>query len=324
MNRIITLKRYFFTILLFSLFSQINAQKTEKFFDYKWIECKPNAARFYSITAKTDSGYCKKDYYIRERKLQMFGNYKDSLCQIKTGKFYFFHPNGSPESAGKYINNKKEGLWLSFYNDKMLRDSIVYLHDKQIGVGLSWYPNGYLSDSLYTNEDGSGGSISRFDNGSISSTGQYSAGHKQNGLWKYYHLNGKVSSLETYFDSDLIDKKYFDENGIRMTDTTNNDRLAKFSESDKDWNEFLGRTIDFPFNQRIINGDRAIVIVSFTINEDGETENIFITTSFSEKFDREVENAIKKSPQWYPAIEHNRKVKCKFDQTINFIDLREK
>ena len=32
----------------------------------------------------------------------------------------------------------------------------------------------------------------------------------------------------------------------------------------------------------------------------------------------EVENAIKESPQWYPAMQHNRKVKSKLSQVVNF------
>ncbi len=319
MNGIISLKKIFFAILLF-LFSQMNAQKIEKFFDFKWKECKPNVARFYSLIVKTDSGYCRKDFYLRERKLLMFGNYKDSLLQISTGKFYYFHANGSPESVGKYVNGQKEGLWLSFHNNKMLKDSTVYLHGKQIGTSLSWQPNGYLSDSIYTNEDGSGISISWFDNGSISSRGKYSAGHKQNGLWEYYHINGKISSLETYSDSKLIDKKYFDEDGIQMNDTTNHDRLARYvyNNDNNAWLKYLEKNLYFPFNQKIINGDEAVVIVTFTVNEEGMVQNVYTSTTFSEKFDHIAAEVIKESPQWDPAIEHNRKVKSIINQIVYF------
>ena len=62
------------TLLIFLVSVESFAQKTEKFYDYSWKECEPNAARFFSRTSKTDSGYCKKSYYIRERRLQMIGN----------------------------------------------------------------------------------------------------------------------------------------------------------------------------------------------------------------------------------------------------------
>ena len=322
MNRIITLKKIFIFLLLFVV-SQMIAQKTEKFFDFQWKECKPNVARFYSFVVKTDTCYCRKDFYLKERKLQMYGNYKDSLLQIPIGKFYYFHANGSPKEGGKYVNGKKEGPWMSYYINKMMSDSTVYIHDKQIGTRLSWHQNGYLSDSIYSNEDGSGFSVSWFDNGSISSRGKYSAGHKQDGLWKYYHKNGKNSSLETYSDSKLIDKKYFDEDGIQMKDTTNHDTPPRYLDNEKDWIKYLDKKINFPFYHRIINGDTAIVIVNFNIDEDGMVKNVYTSTTFSERFDHEAENAIKESPEWHPAIQHNRKVKWNFNQIVRFANFKE-
>jgi Uncharacterized protein conserved in bacteria len=318
MNGTKLLRKVFLTILLILSVTQLHAQKTEKFYDFRWKECKTNEARFYSLIEKIDSGYCRKDFFIRERKLQMYGNYKDSLLQIRTGKFYFFYANGNPLAVERFVNNKKEGLTLAFHNNKMLKDSCVYSHGKQIGLRLSWHSNGILSDSIYTNADGSGFAVSWFDNGSISSRGKYSAGHNQDGLWKYYHKNGKISSLETYHDSVLIDKKYFDEEGIQMNDTTNHDRLASYAKDSTDWIKYLRKNTYYPFNQKIINGDEAVVVVTFTVNEDGMIENVYTSTPFSEKFDRVVVQAIKNSPGWYPAINHNRTVKSVFNQIVYF------
>ena len=323
MNRIPLLNKQFFIVLFVFLFSQMNAQKIEKYFDYKWRECKPNIARFHSYVIKTDSGYCRKDYYIRERKLQMLGNYKDSLLQIKFGKFHYFHANGSPRTFGKYMNNKKEGLWLGYYDNKVKSDSAVYIHGNQIGKRLSWYPNGRLCDSVFTNINGSGIAISRFDNGTLSSTGQFSAEHKKDGIWNYYHLNGKISSIEIYHDSKLMVKQYYDENGIQSTDTTSHDSYPLFPGGEKVWIKYLDKQIYFPPEYEIINGDVAVVIVKFTINENGMIENVFTSTSFDKNFDKIAENAIKKSPKWIPGIEHNRRVKCTYTQPVTFKGLGE-
>lgn len=320
MKNIIIQKKTYITILLLFQFFQMNGQKTEKFYDFRWKECKANVARFYCLIEKTDSGYFRKDFYIKERKLQMLGNYKDSLFQIKTGKFYYFHATGFLKRVGMYVNNQKEGLWLSFHSNEMLSDSTVYLNDKQISTSLSWHPNGVLSDSVYTNEDGSGFSTSWFDNGVVSSRGKYSVGHKQDGLWKYFHKNGINSSFETYHDSKLIDKKYFDEDGIQMNDTTNHDVLARISDDNNDWFKYLKNNINFPSNERIINGDTAVVVVTFTVNENGIVKNVFSSTTFSEKFDRAAEEVIKNSPTWRPAIQHNRKVEETINQPIKFIN----
>lgn len=320
MNRVFPLKTILIPALLVLVVFQMSGQKTEKFFNHLWIECQPNVARFYRLVVKTDSGYCRKDFYLRERRLCMLGNYKDSLLRVETGKFYYFYPDGSPAQVGRYVNGRKEGVWLSFHHNKMLKDSSAYLQGNQHGTSLSWHPNGRLADSTYSNEDGSGYSASWFDNGSISSRGKYSAGHKQDGLWEYYHINGQKSSLETYSDSKLIDKKYFDESGVEMKDTTNHDRPARYSDNLQDWFNYLREKIYYPFNQHLVNGDEAVVVVDFIINEDGMPENVYTSTTFSEKFDREAENAIRESPQWLAAISHNRKVKYKTSQIVRFQD----
>jgi len=92
-----------------------------------------------------------------------------------------------------------------------------------------------------------------------------------------------------------------------MNDKINYDRQARFSDKDNDWSKYLDNKIYYPFNEKIIHGDTAVAIVNFTVNEDGMVENAFTSTTFSEKFDREAENAIKESPQWDAAIELNKK-----------------
>lgn len=62
--------RKIYLILYVTLFYiQAKAQKIEKFYDYKWKECKVNEAEYYSITQKTDSGYLLNSYLIRGKKI---------------------------------------------------------------------------------------------------------------------------------------------------------------------------------------------------------------------------------------------------------------
>lgn len=313
------IKRTLFLIMLFFLvLLDLNAQNTEKFYDYKWTECKPNEARFYSITTKTDTGYSRKDFYIKEKKLQMSGNYLDSLCKFKNGSFIFYHANGVLESIGKYKNNKKEGIWMNFHNNAFMKDSIVYSDGKQIGKSLSWYPNGFPSDSIVLNENRSGIHVSWFDNGVPATVGRYTEEMKKHGKWKYFHKNGNISSIELFDKSKLVYKQYFNEYGELLTDTTCTDRKAQFEGGDVAWSKYLSEQIYFPSEYKIINADMAKVIVSFCINEEGEMENVFASTPFEKVFDSIAVKAIKKSPKWIPAISHNRRVKSTFSQVVNF------
>ena len=313
----------FYILLFFCAFNQTHAQKIEKFYDFKRQECQPNVARFYSLIIKTDSGYYQTDYFIRENRLQMSGNFKDSTCKIRIGRFALYHPNGKLFSTGNYVEGKVDGLWLYFHDNGKISDSIVYSKGKPVGIHLSWYPNGFPRDSTNLNTDGSGSYASWFDNGSPSSAGRYSEGGRQNGKWKYFHKNGKISSIEIYDKSRLIDKRYFDETGMILNDTTNNDRKAQFPGGKEVWKKYVANHLYFPHGYKITNADEATIIVTFTVNEDGEVEDVFTSVPFNKAFDEIGEKLIKQSPKWIPAISHNRRVKYIFSQIMKFVNHKE-
>jgi len=313
----------FYILLFFCAFNQTYAQKIEKFYDFRWQECQLNAARFYSLTIKTDSGYYRTDYFIRENRLQMSGNFKDSTCKIENGRFKYFHANGILESTGNYVEGKRDGLWLDFHNNGKMSDSTVFSQGKPVGIHLTWYENGYPFDSTNLKTDGSESYVSWFDNGAPSSAGRYSEGGRQNGKWKYFHKNGKISSIEIYDKSKLIDKQYFDETGMMLNDTTNNDRNVKFPGGVKAWNKYVSNHLYFPTGYKITNADEATIVVTFTVNEDEGVEDVFTSVPFNKAFDEIGEKLIKQSPKWIPAISHNRRVKCNFSQIMKFINYKE-
>jgi len=253
----------------------------------------------------------------------MSGNFKDSTCKIGIGRFTCYHPNGKLLSTGNFIEGRMDGLWLDFHNNGRMRDSIVLSEGKPVGIHLSWYANGFSSDSINLKIDGSGSHVSWFDNGAPSSAGRYSEGMKQDGKWKYFHKNGKISSIEIYEKSRLIDKRYFDETGMMLNDTTNNDRKAQFPGGEKVWKKYVSNHLYFPHGYKITNADEATIVVVFTINENGEVEDVFTTVPFNKAFDEIGEKLIKKSPKWIPAISHNRRVKCNFSQIMQFVNYKE-
>jgi hypothetical protein len=248
----------------------------------------------------------------------MSGKYSDKESKIHNGYFYYFHPNGVLDAFGKYVNGKKDGLWLHYYPNGMSLDSCVYSNGNIIGTSLSWHLNGYLKDSTVINEDGKGVEVTWFDNGNLASAGFLVKNTKPYGTWKYYHKNGQLSSKETYQNEVLINKSYFNEDGEAVADTTNRDREATFPGGIKAWQKYLLKQAYFPERFQIVNADKAIVVVSFAVNEDGKVEEIEVSTPFYPEFDKIAKNAIIKSPDWLPSINHNRKVKFRMQQPITF------
>ena len=297
------------------------AQKTTRYYDVYWKESDAKRARFVSIMEKTDSGWHTLDYYfVKNPTLEMEGWYQDSTKKIRTGKFTWLYPDKKPSMTGHFLQGKKQGTWLKYHPNGMIADSTEYEADNPIGTRLSWFPNGSPSDSSIFHADGSGMQVTWFDNGNPSSTGVYAAGRKMHGEWKFYHRNGQISADELYDQGKLMRKDYYDENGGMVTDTADRERNAALRGdfTAKTWLRYLQKNLEFPPNYKISNSDEAAVGVTFTIDEDGNVKDAFISTPFYPAFEREALRVIIRSPKWWPAINHNRYVQSIHSQSVIF------
>lgn len=303
--------------LLLSGMSLTAQQKTEGYYDYDWKECEPSIARFFSQIEHKDSLWYRKDYFIREKKLQMQGAFHDKACKIGEGDFFYYHANGVLEQTGKYVKGKKQGLWISLHPNKMMHDSILYENGNPIGTALSWHSNGYPEDSTVYGPEGMATRVSWFDNGNVSSAGRLLNG-KPHGTWQYFHSNGILSAKEVYEHGKLVARNYFLEDGKAKNDTSSIDREAAFPGGLDGWAKYLSDHLDFPEGYKITHGDKAIVVIDATIGEDGTVNDVTVSVPFYPAFDRMAEIAMKKSPKWMPAIDHNRKVKAYIRQPVIF------
>jgi len=294
-------------------------QKTEKYFDYNWHETDALHARFYSLIEKTDSGWHRRDYFVHSLTLQMEGVYEDSACKIPTGYFRYFHPTRYVESMGAYRNGKRQGVWLQYYSDGLLDDSTVYESGNPVGIRASWYRTGYLRDSANYNPDGSGVFFAWFDNGQPSCAGRYAPDRKKYGKWQYFHKSGRISAAEIYDPQGrLQEKAFFDEDGKPQMDTANDDRKASFPGGPKAWANYLSKALYFPDQYKFTNGDEATVVVKATINEDGKVMDVEVEVPFYPAFDKIALDAVRRSPNWIPAMDHHRKVKGYIRQPVTF------
>ena len=296
---------------------QAYAQHYELYYDYMWRPCEPATARFFTTLDKKDSRWERKDYFIHERSLQMQGSYTDTSCKIAQGPFVYYYPNKMMQRQGNYKNGKRDGLWLEYYPDGMMQDSITYIMGNKTGTSFSWHSNGYVQDSAVWNSDGSGVEVSWFDNGMPASAGRYSAGYKQSGKWQYFYKSGKLSAWEVYNDGLLINKQYFDEDGGTV-DTANKDHVAEFPGGVKAWQKYLSKNLYFPTQYKFENADKAVVVVSAIISEDGSVTDVQINTPLYPAFDNIALKVIKQSPKWQPAVQHNRHVKYRVLQPVYF------
>lgn len=301
---------------------EVGAQKKENFYDFRWQPTESiGRARYLSIINKNDSLWKRTDYFIKENKIQMVGTYKDSETKTEHGPFEYFHANGIPQSKGSYADGKKEGMWLRYYNNGAIQDSLVYTNGEIKGIGLAWHRNGFLADSSTYNADGSGISVQWHDNGNPSAAGMYTAARKQHGKWQYFHKNGNLSCIEIYHSGQFVSKKYYFEDGTEMKDTASKDKEASFPGGQKAWLRYLERNLYFPSQWKINGSDEIVVTVDWTIDEEGNIQDVFVSSPFHPDFDKIAADVIRKSPKWLPALSHNRTIKAYRRQPVTFAQL---
>lgn len=296
----------------------LHAQTIEHYYDYAGKPSEPEEAISYSLVIRTDTGWYRRDYYTREKKLQMAGLYQDRDCTIPNGSFLYFYPNKQLSSSGKFAGGKKEGLWLRYHPNGMPQDSTSFYNGQPVGIQLSWHPNGYPRDSSVYRPDGSGAGISWFNNGELSAAGFFSAGRRPDRKWLYFHKNGKPSCTETYDKGKLISRQHFDESGTLLADTTDIETEATFPGGVEAWSKYLQKKLYFPTQYKFKNGQKAVVVVSFTVSEEGTVEDVYVSTSLHPDFDRIAERVITQSPKWIPARSKNRHIRSYRKQPVVF------
>lgn len=77
--------------------------------------------------------------------------------QIPDGDFIQKHPNGAILVKGKILNNKREGLWTTYYQSGIKQSESTYKSDVLNGRTASFYTNGqvrYIGYFLNNKKDG--------------------------------------------------------------------------------------------------------------------------------------------------------------------------
>jgi TonB family protein len=308
----------FISILLLSFFSIAAQKKKELYYSYDWKPCAPEIARFYSTVEKTDSGWLRNDYFIGTMSLQMRALYEDSACKSQNGNCIYFHANGSVSSVGRRVHNKREGVCLGFYSNKMMSDSANYHNDIPTGNKYAWHRNGYLSDSSVYINDSLMVAVSWSDKGVPFSAGYLLHG-KMHGKWKFFHPNGEVSGVVNYANGNILTEEYFNEDGSAQTNASKANSPTSFKKGGKEgWLRYVEKSLYWPTGYQFVTGTMAVVVVDFTINEEGKPVDVEITIPFHPEFDRIALNTIRNSPAWLSAVAFNRKVKARFRQPVTF------
>jgi hypothetical protein len=302
--------------LLHYLFCQ--AQKTEAWYDYYWKPCEPGLARYYSTVQRTDSGWLRHDFFVTGPVIQMRALYADKDCKILNGEAQYYHANGNLQAKGYYRQHKREGLYIRYHSNGMMSDSATYSNDRPVGSRIFWHKNGYQSDSIYHVNDSTDVHISWFDTGELAGAG-YVVNGEFFGKWKYYHRSGPLSGEVVYKGGKAISRQYFNEDGSPEPDTAKANRAPLFKKGGEgEWRKYLEKNLYWPHRIELVNTTQVTVGVLFSVSEQGKAEDVEITVPFHPEFDNIALKTILNSTGWQPAIQHNRKIRQWYRQSVTF------
>lgn len=84
-----------------------------------------------------------------------FKNNKDSTTD--SGEQLIYHKNGVIEMRGMLKNNKREGLWKSWYENGLPWSATMFKQGKKNGKTTTWYENGNKRyEGFFKNDEESG------------------------------------------------------------------------------------------------------------------------------------------------------------------------
>jgi antitoxin component YwqK of YwqJK toxin-antitoxin module len=312
------MKKAVIIILLLVCYYTVVAQETISYRDWLGRLCPKNKASMIYVLNKTDSGWCRKQYHLPDLQLGSIYNFKDSTCTITHGSFQQYYSNGALHTSGSNSNGMPSGIWMSYYRSGAQMYYADYSGTFYRGPLLSWYANGVLSDSIALDpSDSSTVSVGWFINGNISYAGRNIKGRMQ-GKWKFYHITGHLSAEEWYKDGKLLNKKYYDEDGVPEKDTTSKDRDAFFKKAGNSWADYIERKIYLPTEYKVGKENSLSVKVYCTLNEEGQIDEAYTVLPVLPELDKILLDTLKRSPNWQPAIRQNRRVRYSFYEDLTF------
>lgn len=151
-----------------------------------------------------------------------------------TKKLPGYQPDQKVEE-GEYQDNKKVGVWISYYSNGKKKNEITYSAGRPNGPYTTYYSNGIVEEQGNWANNKNTGTFKRFhENGKPSQEFNFDPSGKRTGNQKYYHDNGQLmiegnwnggkeagTLTEYYENGEIKAKKVFNDGAIDDAKTQN-------------------------------------------------------------------------------------------------------
>jgi antitoxin component YwqK of YwqJK toxin-antitoxin module len=226
------MKQFLFFILIamipFSGYSQetLNKKDASGRRQGTWIKLDTAGHKVYEGQFKNNIPQGTFKYYFPDGSMKAVSVFSDNGRTTVTTTYF---PNGKKNAEGKYVNEKREGLWRFFSKfDESLVSEEVYKTGKKDGIAKTYFAGKAMAEvTNWKNGLREGPWIQYFDDGTVKlqgtykndlkegtltvfyptgqkfNTGQYLDGYPD-GKWFTYDLDGKLLSTDSYDHGVLI------------------------------------------------------------------------------------------------------------------------
>lgn len=186
----------------------------------------------------------------------------------------------------------------------------------KIGQYFSYNRQGRLVSSVYYNSEGKRHGKARkwFDNGNFNTKGIFFNGRKE-GVWKFYHYNGELSSRLVFKNDSILRATYFDEKGtqVEFKGCDCKFKEPKFKRGKSAFEEKLKKlVIDLGYDVR------GKIFVNFIVDIEGNIKDVTIDEDIPHGLKNKIVSFFKRIKGWEPATHANRKVPYSFSIPLNF------
>jgi antitoxin component YwqK of YwqJK toxin-antitoxin module len=282
----------------------------------------PSKAKTRAVYYFKDGLWKMESYYLSNGRLFMKASYKTAEGKINQGDYERFYENGNREVKAFYIDDKFEGLYMSWYMDGKRKDSLFMKRDLAVGKGNSLARSGKPALIYDLDEDGNGQVQYLNEDQSVASKGPLVNSRRQ-GKWVYFANEG-YKEWEVNYEKDSVTAAIcFNQEGIQQNDCIF-EKEAEPQGGIKGWAAYLQKAIaGFDYPSRKLSRSRTTlsgeVWVKFLIEKDGSIADVQITKSLNPEADSIVRSVISRAPNWKPGIYRGKIVRSYHTQPVTFL-----
>lgn len=133
----------------------------------------------------------------------------------------FYSISGKKQSEGVFVNKKRVGKWVYYFDKDNIMSTEFYVDGKLDGKVINYYPNGKATEITHYKMGQKDGLSQKFSSAGILIEEVNYKNDKENGIAKYFELNGNLKETGEYKNGKRVGEWEFYLDGEIASDEDN-------------------------------------------------------------------------------------------------------